>query len=478
MKFTRIGTLFSILIFFSLLAFLFTSDLFLSPVQAGTITVDSNEDVIEDTGKCTLREAIISANTDTPSGSTDGECVAGSGPDTISLEAATYGLTMFNSNPAGGAVHIWILAPLTIMGAGEGSTFIQSEAGTAGIFYISGTTVDLLNLTLAGGNTVFGGAIYNANFGSLDITNTTFIGNSAGNGGAIYNAIGSTMSVAHSNFSNNISLGSGGAIYSGSGTVTITDTTFSGNSAGGNSINGDGGAIFNSSILNITESVLSGNTATKGGAITNGRYATLTIKQSTLSGNSAAKDDFGNGGGIQNDGTLTLINSTLSGNIAGGASSVGGGITNGYEGTVNLFNSTLSGNSAFLGGGIRTDGTVNITNTIIANSPSGGDCVRGVGNITNVNTLVEDGSCFGTFSGDPNLGPLADNGGPTLTHDLLPGSWAINMGSDIACVASPVLGIDQRGQIRPQGAHCDIGAVESALASPVLLFVYLPLLIK
>jgi len=52
------------------------------------------------------------------------------------------------------------------------------------------------------------------------------------------------------------------------------------------------------------------------------------------------------------------------------------------------------------------------------------------------------------------------------------------MGSDIACVASPVLGIDQRGQIRPQGAHCDIGAVESALASPVLLFVYLPLLIK
>src|SRR5205814_2005 len=63
-------------------------------------------------------------------------------------------------------------------------------------------------------------------------------------------------------------------------------------------------------------------------------------------------------------------------------------------------------------------------------------------------------------NGNANLGPLADNGGPTLTHALLLGSAAIDAGDDAVCAADPVSGVDQRGVIRPQGAHCDIGAYE------------------
>ena len=467
MKFLSAGSFFRVFTLFALLAAMFGSLVMVTPVRAGGIAVNNSDDVVADDGACTLREAILSANTDKASGAKDGECSAGSGADIITLEATTYSLTIAGPSPASGGVHIWIVEPLTIIGLGEGSTTIKSAYGNAGIFYVSGTTLNLSSLTMADGNTVAGGAIHNANYGTLTVTNTTFVGNSAGDGGAIYNSLGSNAMVTNSTFSGNISRGSGGAIYNGSGTTTLTGSTFSDNSAGGGQYVGAGGAIMNSSTMNITNCVLTGNRANTGGAITNGQNAPLTIKNSTLSGNSADKDAFGNGGAIQNFGTLNLINSTLSGNIAGGASGVGGGITNDYYGTLTIINSTLSGNSAAFGGGIRTDGTVNYTNTIIANSSSGGDCSRVYGNFsTKVNNLVEDGSCFATISGDPNLGPLADNGGPTLTHALLPGSRAINMGSDTACAASPVFNIDQRSGVRPQGAHCDIGAVESGLDSP------------
>jgi hypothetical protein len=68
---------------------------------------------------------------------------------------------------------------------------------------------------------------------------------------------------------------------------------------------------------------------------------------------------------------------------------------------------------------------------------------------------VEDGSCSASLSGDPKLGALADNGGPTQTHALLGGSPAINAGDDVICPTT-----DQRGIVRPQGEHCDIGAYE------------------
>ncbi|MEM4283894.1 MAG: choice-of-anchor Q domain-containing protein, partial [Candidatus Caldarchaeum sp.] len=124
------------------------------------------------------------------------------------------------------------------------------------------------------------------------------------------------------------------------------------------------------------------------------------------------------------------------------------------------------GNSAGLGGGIYNNGTVNIKNTIVANSPSGGNCFNfgGTFNASGVN-FDTDGSCSGFNQVTPaqlNLGSLANNGGPTQTHALLAGSVAIDAVSDCTLQdgTTPVTQ-DQRGVSRPQGARCDVGAFES-----------------
>jgi hypothetical protein len=181
----------------------------------------------------------------------------------------------------------------------------------------------------------------------------------------------------------------------------------------------------------------------------------MTITNSTFSNNSAGSW----GGGISNFNTAIITNSTIANNSANSGS--GGGAYNFY-GTLTLINNTFSGNSAASAGGIYNNqyGTLNFANTIIANSPSGGDCVSVATIGTNVKNLVEDGTCSPFLNGDPNLGPLADNGGPTQTMALLAGSRALDAGDNATCVAAPVNNLDQRGVVRPQGASCDIGAYE------------------
>jgi parallel beta-helix repeat protein len=143
------------------------------------------------------------------------------------------------------------------------------------------------------------------------------------------------------------------------------------------------GGIFNGGTLTISNSTISNSSASSGGGgIRNNN--TLTITSSTLSGNSTSDD----GGGIYNSGTLTIINSTLSGNSA---SDDGGGIYS-HSGTITISNSTLSGNSASdMGGGIYNTSTITISNSIIANSTSGGDCVRLAGTINASYSLIESG---------------------------------------------------------------------------------------
>jgi hypothetical protein len=134
------------------------------------------------------------------------------------------------------------------------------------------------------------------------------------------------------------------------------------------------------------------------------------------------------GGGLSNLGTLTLAHSTVSGNIA----AEGGGLSN--EGTLTLTQSTVRGNRAAWGGGLSNLGTLAVTNSIVASQSDGGDC-RHAGSWavhTHGYNLDTDGSCQLTAptdrpSTDPRLGPLQDNGGPTLTHALLPGSPALDV---------------------------------------------------
>jgi hypothetical protein len=425
-----------------------------------------------DSGPGSLRDAIALANTDPAL-------------DTIRFAPAVTGAIALQS----------ALPELTtaIVLEGPGASVLTVAGGPAPgtpafriVTVAAGAEVAISGLSLTGGRADSGGGILNR--GTMTVTASTLSGNSAfggsggfagGSGGGIFNS--GTLTVTASTLSGNSAEGSrfsggiGGAI-SNSGTVTITASTLSGNTAGGT-----GGGIFNGGTMAITASTLSGNSAVaadgSGGGISNG--GTMTVTASTLSGNSAsgvgvgAAGGIGSGGGISNTGTMTVTASTLSGNeaiskVSGGG---GGGISN--SGTLTVIASTLSGNSAFVqigggsGGGIdnrsipsRT-ATLTIHTSLFANG-AGGNLVNTRGAVTSLgHNLFTDTPAVpldptDLLNTDPLLAPLADYGGPTLTHALLPGSPAIDSGS-----AVPGLATDQRGVARPQGPAPDIGAFES-----------------
>lgn len=302
---------------------------------------------------------------------------------------------------------------LTIDGSALASPLTLSGGSLLPILTISTSkTVALTGLKLADGNagTGNGGAINNS--GNLTLTRMVLTGNSASGaaskGAGIYNASGATLVVIES---------------------TLADNTASGASA-------QGGAIYNAGTLSVVRSTFIANGSAGGGAI----YSTsgsISIGNSTFSANVST----GNGGAIYNaSGQLTLKNATLSGNAAG---------------------------SGFHGGGVYNSGRLTYTNNILANPARGEDCYNNNILNTNTNNLVMSGNC-GTplSSADPLLEPLANNNGITQTFALQPGSPAIDAGSDSACSANPVSGVDQRGVPRPQGTHCDLGAFESGATIP------------
>ena len=217
-----------------------------------------------------------------------------------------------------------------------------------------------------------------------------------------------------------------------------------------------GGGIDNENndTLMITNCTVSGNTAGLGGGMFNG--GPLTIGSITVSGNSAA-----NGGGIYNSGggTATITDSTFSGNTA----SSGGGVFN--IGTFTITNSTLSNNSASLGGGVFNNETLQIGDTILNMGASGAN-ISDFGTVTSLGYNVSSDNGGGVLTGpgdqintDPLLGPLQNNGGPTFTHALLPGSPAINTGDP---TFTPPPSFDQRGPgfVRVVSGRIDKGSFE------------------
>jgi CSLREA domain-containing protein len=257
--------------------------------------------------------------------------------------------------------------------------------------------------------------------------------------------------------------------------------------ANGNTPGQLGGGIINSGTLTLTAVAVSGNSALNGGGIYNDA-GTLTLNASTISGNTVSSSIVaGSGGGIFNHGGMVSIaTSTISGNSAQGpgAGDSGGGIMTNV-GRVRILDSTISGNTADSGGGIRNvnGGIVQPSNTIIAlnTSPNGPD-VNGnvaslgynlVGNGAGaIITPAQSSDQIGVTPAQLNLGPLQDNGGPTRTHALLPGSYAIDKGA--------VSGFDQRGFERPVDLPNipnvfgsfggDIGAFEVQAPATVLEF--------
>ena len=223
----------------------------------------------------------------------------------------------------------------------------------------------------------------------------------------------------------------------------VNSTTIAGNGAMcANYCSGWGGGIFNAGNVTVNDSSLTGNVArgnvslAYGGGIYN--LGWMTINNSTISGNTI----FGRGGGIYNrNGSVTINNTTISGNVAG------------YYGVgTNIYNS----------------GAVVIQSSIVAYGVNG-NCA---GSVTSIGyNLSSDGTC--TFNNvgdldntDPLLGPLQNNGGPTETMALLPGSPAIDAGNLSGCTDGQgnALKTDQRGMPRPDAGdagRCDIGAYET-----------------
>ncbi|MBX3015408.1 MAG: hypothetical protein KF832_28065 [Caldilineaceae bacterium] len=292
--------------------------------------------------------------------------------------------------------------------------------------------------------------------GNLTLHQVTLSGGNTASGGGLMNY--GTVTVSNSTLSGN-SASTGGGGIGNLGTMTVDNSTLSDNSAGNS-----GAALFNQGTLTVNNSTFSGNSADQGGgALFN--MSTATVSNSTLSGNSA---DQG-GGALFNMGTLTVSNSTLSGNSA---TNNGGGLFN--YGTVTLERSLISGNTAASGQEV-----FNYLGCLSAASANTSACQASTSAIytTSTNLFGHSGltnaQAFYNFTPDAsNITATSDgttptalanilkttlttNGGGTGTHALVPGSPAIDAAGDSG------LSSDQRGVTRPQGTADDIGAFEA-----------------
>jgi CSLREA domain-containing protein len=359
---------------------------------------------------------------------------------TFSGNSSTSGGGMFNSNSSPTLTNVTFSA--------------NSSTDSGGGMYNFYSSPTLTNVTFSG-NYAFirGGGMYNDIDSNPTLTTVTFSANSSTNGGGMYN-YGSSPMLTDVTFSANSSTTGGGMYNYGSNpTLTLNGVTFSANSAT------NGGGMYNyGSSPTLTNVTFNGNSASSGGGMYN-YVSSPTLTSVTFSANSAT-----NGGGMYNDqSSPTLTNVTFSANSA---SSHGGGMYNvGNSPTLTLNGVTFNGNSASSNGGGMYNilGSIpTLKNTLIANSPSGGDC-SGALNAASSNNLIEDIAACGLTNGvngniigqDLALGALANNGGFTQTHALLAGSPAIDAGTNTGCPTT-----DQRGITRPQGARCDIGAYE------------------
>lgn len=250
----------------------------------------------------------------------------------------------------------------------------------------------------------------------------------------------------------------GGGIRNG-GKLSLKSVVISGNSVQDTATGDSGGGILNNGSCSLINCTITDNKAREGGGVMNTSNNFLYITASTITTNISQR-----GAGIMNEGSTTLINSTFSGNRAQDGVSAGGAIYNDLQ--LELVYCTIANNSASVGGGLHnSSGSAIMTNTLLAGN-AGGNCSSAANIISSGNSLDSDNSCGLSDSDlieiDPKLTLLRDNGGSTFTHQLNPGSPAI----DAALCLSDIT-IDQRGENRPQRRSCDIGAVEVGKISVV-----------
>lgn len=389
----------------------------------------------------------------------------------------------------------------------------STHSGGGGIFAISNATIEQSTLT-GNSSSYFGGAVKGH---VVSITGSTLSSNSASSGGAVD---GDTVSIMESTISSNIASSDGGGVRARS-LATVIDSTVSANTASGrggaiysydgavevshsdltdNQASRGAGAIDTAS-ASITDSYFSRNRGESGGAVAIKEQAliarslfdqnhsfgfpgggavsgpNLTVETSTFTGNYA--ENRGSGGAILSTNGLHVSTSTFSNNRAmetGGPSwrtAQGGAIS--VTGDAAIYDSTFVDNEASSGATLDVpSGSTLVEGSILTSSlPSTTSLGAGAELVINhslIDTRVTPtGGAGNVVSDSAGLGPLADNGGPTPTHQPLPGSPVINAGDPL--VASDPKVFDQRGEgfLRVAGPRIDFGAVEVQLAAPSLV---------
>jgi len=407
----------------------------------GPLVVDEPSD-IEDAnfkaGHFSLREALRMAN-----GSMGTN-------DIITFSPTVFGTPRTLDLAAG---ELAVTDPLTLIGPGAGLLTLNA-GGASRLFNINlsdwTSLVSLSGLTLING--MSGGILANAKLTVSD----SVINNCQGTadllfGGGIYAGAGLTLSGVV--ISNCTATSCGGGVFA-YGTVVIERSSFVNNVAG---VSGGGLYIVTSSTMQISDSAIVGNSTNSspdnsggGGGIfisilnTAGSF----IRNSTISNNVAAKNGVGGGIFLATDGALPIANSTITGNMSPNR---GGGICGRFDSAFSVvLNSTIiAGNSASIGPdmGFFNMTTVTSNKSLIGVANAGGFTLAGTGNKT------------GTLAAplNPMLAALANNGGSTKTHALLPGSPAIDAGNNAAGLT-----FDQRGTgfVRVYNGKADIGAFE------------------
>ena len=481
--------------------------------NTATGAAGSGGGILNNTGaSLRLRGVTVSGNTANRAGGGI-EDNSGSGT-TFNISNSTLTMNVVNTSPGnGGAVHITGAGSMFIVG----STVDNNTAGAEGGGLWNGTgTMRIDNCTIemntASGDAADngGGGVFN-NGGTLTIVNNTVIDeNSAtgasGSGGGIFSTDGN-VTVIGSTISNNSANRAGGGTEIIAGAYASRLNTYSGNTAGpsGSAAPGNGGAfhVTGASTISFVGDEVTGNTAAnQGGGLWNQSGSTMQVLNTSVTSNTVTNNSSGGsvgGGGIYNSGgTLNILRSTVAMNSSSGSNNAGGGILNNATGTMTVTLSTISSNTVNGGGGgIVNDGTLQVSRSTVAGNTAtiGGGIGNGIASgsaTTNLsNTIVADNTAglgpevfnnTGSFSSngynliesdpsnsfpamgtdiegaDPNLGPLADNGGSTMTHALMCPSPAVNAGNPA------VNSTDQIGQM-VMGSQRDIGAFEAQVMS-------------
>ncbi|MCP3956603.1 MAG: CSLREA domain-containing protein, partial [bacterium] len=373
-------------------------------ITPDNILVDSTDNTtIPGDNKCTLPEAF--ENAETNSDTTAGDCDAGVGNDIISVPVGTYSVDalVHNSVTSG---------DLTVIGAGAGSTIIDSASGRV-MSLVQQHDFLIQDLTLTGGSITGFGAGLSANFGAqVTLRDVDIHGNSTtdrGGGIAIEAPTAAITQVTLERVSiyDNQALDGGGVSVSG-GTLVATNATISGNRA-----TGDGGGVHLETQA--------------------GNLPTATLTNVTVAANTADFDasGSGDGGGLHRD-----------------------------TGTLNVKNTIVADNGLGLGGsGPDCAGSVTSQDYNLIENTTG--CTIG-GTTTNNVT-----------GSDPALAALATNGGDTRTHEPGSGSPAIDVIPNGTNDCGTTVDEDQRGVGRPRGGSCEIGAFET-LAPPTFTKAFSP----